>query len=503
VESVNKLPVVLLIAALFPTIFGGTQVSDSKFLVAINEIEANPPGTDSGAEKVELFNLADIPTDVGGWSLTSTVGATTTVTIEAGTIIPANGHLVIGSASEWLDNVDEMIVLKNADGLTADTSITFSDEENDANTWQRSPDGGPTWTFDGSTLGGANVGTVAEPEPEPEPEPTPGLEPPISPIQPPNEQPDPPPSLTPAPSSQELKIVFIDVGQGSSELIILPNNNTILIDGGERDQSGSVLATLQEHGVSTIDVVVATHPHDDHIGGLIDVINNVEVGEVLDSGQIHTTQTFEDFLDAIDSKQIPLRQVRQGEEIDLDPTVDLEVLNPPTSLPNGADDESMFSDNSVVIKLTYGEFRALFTGDMEETNEARLSASSSIDLDSDVLLAGHHGSATSSTTAFLNKVKPEVVIISVGANNSYGHPDQVALDRIAAVEPQQVMRTDIDGTIVLTTSGGPEYTITTSRSEKTVVVPEFHAAIAIVGISLIAIIALQNRVGIWKSLKQV
>jgi competence protein ComEC len=494
----------LLVFALFHILlFGGVQIQASaKFVVIINEIEANPAGTDSGFEKVELYNLADVPTDVGGWRLSSTAGIIATVTIESGTIIPANGHLVVGHPSQWIDDIDETIVLKNQDGLIADTSITFSDEQNDGRTWQRSPDNGTSWVFDGGTLGGPNAGTANVAEQVPEPEPTPEPEPPNPLTPPPNDQPLQPPSLGPLPSGQELKIVFIDVGQGSSQLIILPNTNTILIDGGDRDQAESVLAALQSNGISRIDVMVATHPHSDHVGGLIEIINRVEVKEVLDSGQIHTTQTFEDFIDAIDSKQIPLTTVHQGDDINLDPAVQLKVLNPPTSLPNEADDESKFNDNSIVIKLTYGEFTALFTADIEEAGETRLYQTSSSQLDADVLTAGHHGSATSSTAAFLNQVKPDVVVISVGVDNNYGHPHQEALNRIDEVGTQHVFRTDIDGTIVLTSSGGSEYSIETSRSGKTVVVPEFGIAIAITSISLIAIILLQNGVRVWKLSKQ-
>src|SRR5262245_25888947 len=116
-----------------------------------------------------------------------------------------------------------------------------------------------------------------------------------------------------------LRIVFIDVGQGDSALVILPNNKTLLIDGGERDEYQIVLSTLQDHNITNIDVVVATHPHADHIGGLIGVIENVNVSEVMDSGQIHTTQTFEDWLNAIDAAQIPLSSLHGGDSINLDP----------------------------------------------------------------------------------------------------------------------------------------------------------------------------------------
>lgn len=170
--------------------------------------------------------------------------------------------------------------------------------------------------------------------------------------------------------SGELKIVFIDVEQGDSALIILPNEKTMLIDGGEWDQDQAVLSALQEHNVTRIDVMVATHRHADHIGGLIGVIEGIDVDQVLDSGQLHTTKTFEDLLDAIDMAQIPLSSVQEGDSIDLDPAVRLEVLNPAVQLSEDIDDE--LNNNSVVIKLTYGEFTALFTGDMEQYNEQRL-----------------------------------------------------------------------------------------------------------------------------------
>lgn len=296
-----------------------------------------------------------------------------------------------------------------------------------------------------------------------------------------------------------LKIVYIDVGQGSSNLIVLPNGKTILIDGGERPASSAVLDVMQENDIERLDLVVATHPHADHIGGLIDVINTVDVGLVVDSGQIHTTQTFEDLLDAIERRGIPLQLVSEGEALpDLDAPVNLQVLNPPTTLPDGADDEDEFNNNSVVIKLTYRNFTALFTGDMEQENESRLANQ---DIDADVLTAGHHGSRTSSTADFLQAVSPEVVVISLGADNRYGHPHKEALDRIQAAGTEHVFRTDLDGTITLTTTGDGSYTLDTSKSDKTVVVPEFHFAMLVAAVGLISLLAF-SRGRTWKSLRQ-
>jgi competence protein ComEC len=152
----------------------------------------------------------------------------------------------------------------------------------------------------------------------------------------------------------------------------------------------------------------------------------------------------------------------------------LEVLNPPANLPDGADNEAEFNDNSVVLKLTYGEFSVLLTGDMQETNEARLVSKNMTTLDAEVFKAGHHGSRTSSSSTFLNAVTPEVVIISLGAGNTYGHPHQEALDRLSAAGTEHVFRTDVDGTITLTTNGSSGYSIVTETSGKTMDVPKFE-----------------------------
>ena len=377
------------------------------------------------------------------------------------------------SQQQWLDNTAEGIDLRNDLGILIDSVGPFSDQDNDESTWQQSPDGQDSWVFSTSnTLGSANFGSLVFDQESP------SLNTSEHPIQPSESSPaanssvDFTPEIMP---SQNLTMSFIDVGQGDSILVILPNTKTLLIDGGERQSSDKVLSTLREHGLSYIDVIVATHPHADHIGGLIDVINTVNVGQVLDSGQVHTTQTFEGLLDAIYNKQIPLRSVGEGESITLDPTVKIDILNPPASIRDSASNEAEFNDNSVVLKIIYGNFSALLTGDMEERNEARLAFKNATILDADVLKAGHHGSRTSSSAAFLNAVTPEVVIISLGAGNSYGHPHQEGLDRISASAAEHLLRTDIDGTITLISDGGGNYSILTEKCGKTVGIFEFQA----------------------------
>ncbi|WP_415281414.1 ComEC/Rec2 family competence protein [Candidatus Nitrososphaera sp. FF02] len=285
-----------------------------------------------------------------------------------------------------------------------------------------------------------------------------------------------------------LKIVFIDVGQGDSTLVIMPNGRAMLVDGGPRDQSQAVLSAMQEHGVSELDVVVATHPHADHIGGLIGVIYNMPVERVIDSGQRHITQTFGDYEQAAEARGIPIEAVREGQTINLDPSVSVLVLNPDDTVPVGAHDEDDFNNNSVAIRLDYGEFSAMLPGDIEKETEGKIAMEK--DLDVDVVLASHHGSGGSNTSVYLQDATPEVVVIYAGAGNPYGHPHPDALQRLDA-NSQHIFRTDLDGTIVLESDGSSEYTM--SAAGRTVVVPEFENAAVVAGLSLLAALVLVDR----------
>ena len=472
----------ILIASLFSAICycvpAAWAVSDQD--VMVNEVELNPRGTDNGAEKVELYNPTKSTIDISGWTISSTGGgvADATLVISEGTILsPMGYHTVVGTNSQqWLDNADEVIELRNESGILIDSPGPFCDGDNDHRTWQRSADARKIWIFSSNTLDGANSlssasefelpSQLASGHPiiiESEPsilENSTTVEAVTRAIQP----------------NQNLTISFIDVGQGDSILIILPNTRTLLIDGGEREASDKVLATLQEYGLSHIDVVVATHPHTDHYGGLIDVIRNVEVGQVLGS-QMDTNRFFDCFLDAIETKQIPLKSVREGDSINLDPTVKIDVLNPPTNVPDIVKGITGVNDNSIVLKLTYGQFSALLAGDIEEGNEARLVSKNLTALDVDVLKAGHHGGRTSSTSPFLNAVTPEAVIISLGTGNSFGYPHYEALERISAAGTERLFRTDLDGTITLSVNGCSEYySIVTENNEKYIVIDDLAAA---------------------------
>ena len=256
------------------------------------------------------------------------------------------------------------------------------------------------------------------------------------------------------PADQNLTVHFLDVGQGDS-ILIEYNNKSMLIDSGESDQGEVVSDYLKNEGISTLDYVVATHPHSDHIGGMNDILNNFQIDHFIDSGYVHTTETYEDMLTTIDQKDIPFEEAQAGQTISFDPAVDIEILNPGTTY---SDD---LNENSVVLKVTYNNTSLLLMGDAGLETEERI-MKAGYDIDSDILKVGHHGSQSGSGETFISTVSPEVSVIEVGAGNSYGHPDAEILERLQAAS--KVYRTDLDGTVTVTTDGS-NYTVTTQKSD--------------------------------------
>lgn len=255
-------------------------------------------------------------------------------------------------------------------------------------------------------------------------------------------------------ASENLVVHFLDVGQGDSELLQFDGKN-VLIDGGTQDMGPRVESYLRNHGVKSLDLVVATHPHEDHIGGLMTVLNDYTVKQVLDSGQAHTSQTFENYLNLIDKKNIPFETAQRGQTINLDPKLKIEVISPPTT--PFSDD---LNQNSIVLKVTYNKVSFLFMGD------AGLEAENSImttgyNLKSDILKVGHHGSSSASGSSFLAKVKPSISIIEVAAGNDYGHPTQKTLSALQKTG-SKIYRTNLNGNIVVTTDG-QSYSVTTEK----------------------------------------
>lgn len=254
-------------------------------------------------------------------------------------------------------------------------------------------------------------------------------------------------------ADENLTVNFLDVGQGDS-ILLEYNGKTMLIDAGEQDQGSEVSAYLRGHNISSLDYVVATHPHSDHIGGMDEILNEFQVHHFIDSGFPHSSKTYENMLTIIDKNIIPFEVAKRGEEIEFDPAIEVKVLNP------GSEYSDELNENSVVLKVSYGEVSFLFMGDAGlETEEKLMDAG--YDMDSEILKAGHHASRSGSGEIFVSLVNPEISIIEVGAGNNYGHPHAEVRERLQ--KTSRVFRTDLDGTIVVTTDGST-YAVSAQKS---------------------------------------
>jgi len=254
----------------------------------------------------------------------------------------------------------------------------------------------------------------------------------------------------------ELRAYFLDVGQGDSSVILF-KDKVILIDAGETDQGDTVVAALKKLGVETIDLLVATHPHSDHIGGMQKVLANFEVKKVLDPGLPSTSSLYEKFLTTIDREQVPYIPAERGQTIDIDPSLRILVLSPPKE--RIGDD---LNTNSIVLRISYGTVNLLYTGDATTAAE-EVMTKTGYPLDAQVIKIGHHGSSGASSAAFLARVTPQVAVISVGKDNDYGHPHREALERFATAGAT-VFRTDTDGTIRVV-SNGNTFSVTTEKGD--------------------------------------
>ncbi|MFQ3611957.1 MAG: MBL fold metallo-hydrolase [Fimbriimonadales bacterium] len=278
--------------------------------------------------------------------------------------------------------------------------------------------------------------------------------------------PRPLPTATTEPSpTRTPRIVFLDVGQGDSALIQFANGQTMLIDGGETDQGAGLVARLRQLGVRQLDWVVASHAHSDHIGGLIQVLRELPVKEVWDSGFRHDSPVYLDYLRAVRSARAPdggrrkFRVVKHGERLSVGTDATVEVLAP--SQPYLTDTRSDPNNNSIVLRITFGSVRVLFTGDMEREQRNRLYRERA-DLRAEILKVAHHGAHNGTDSEFLRRVQPKVAVISCGLNNRYGHPHRETLQALRGAGVK-LYRTDLHGEVQITLSGAQLQVATTRR----------------------------------------
>ena len=237
-----------------------------------------------------------------------------------------------------------------------------------------------------------------------------------------------------------LRVHYLDVGQADS-ILVIDKAKTMLIDAGTNEAGETVVNFLKDKGITKIDYLVGTHPHEDHIGGLDDVINNFEIGTIYMPKMQTTTKTFEDVLDSIANKNLQVTTPVVGDSFDLT-NAHCTIMAVDTE-----DTEDNLNLSSIVIRMTYGGNSFLFMGDAEEANESARNWQPA-----DVLKVGHHGSRTSSSQNFINQVMPSFAIIQVGKDNSYNLPNQETIDKLTAIGTK-IYRTDEDGTILVVSDG--------------------------------------------------
>lgn len=245
-------------------------------------------------------------------------------------------------------------------------------------------------------------------------------------------EPDPDDGSTVETANGTVEVHYINVGQSDSTLVVGPDGETILVDTGHYNDDGEhVLAYLRRHDVTRIDHLVTSHNDADHIGGNAAIIEHYEteadgIGAIYDPGIAASTQTYEEYLDAVEEHDVTLYETREGDALSFG-DVDVDVLGPPEPY---LEDEAR-NENNIVLKLTHGETSFLLTGDAEDDQEEYLVAIYGDELRSTVLKAGHHGSSTSSNEAFLDAVRPRAVVVSSDYDSQYGHPTEAVLERFA------------------------------------------------------------------------
>lgn len=231
-----------------------------------------------------------------------------------------------------------------------------------------------------------------------------------------------------------LRVYYFDVGQADS-ILIVNNGQSMLIDAGKRESGDVVVNNLKTIGIEKIDYLVGTHPHEDHIGGMAKVVENFDIGTIFMPKTPHTSATYEKLIDEIANKKKKITVPKVGQTF--------KVGNADCEIMSIEDNKDNFNLCSIVIRMEYEGTSYLFTGDAEEENESARSWPQT-----NVLKAGHHGSRTSSSQKFLDQVKPNLIIISCGANNDYGHPHAETMEKFKKLNAT-IYRTDESGNILV------------------------------------------------------
>lgn len=250
----------------------------------------------------------------------------------------------------------------------------------------------------------------------------------------------------------KLMVHYLDVGQGDSIFIELPNGEAMLIDSGENHHGEGIIEYIENEGYNRIDYLVGTHPHSDHIGSMAYIVNNFDIGSIYLPKVSANTKQYESLLSAIQNKGLTVKNGKAGVNVVSGTGFSADIIAPLTI------DKGNLNNCSIVLKIVFGTTSFLFTGDAEtgEMNDIDKG-----ELRSDVLKAGHHGSKTSTTNKLIKKIKPEFTVISCGKGNEYGHPHSEVLKALEKTG-SRVYRTDKDQTIIII-SDGREYTVKTGN----------------------------------------
>ncbi|MCX6809811.1 MAG: MBL fold metallo-hydrolase [Candidatus Berkelbacteria bacterium] len=257
-------------------------------------------------------------------------------------------------------------------------------------------------------------------------------------------------NISASPTNFEVQVSFLDVGQADAELINLPNSVQILTDGGRDSSVLGPLSKKMPRFDRKIEYVFLSQPDSDHIGGMSFVLDSYSVGEIFETNAKSESKTFEKLKNKIKEKNIKETVVQKGQKIDFSPNASGLILNP---------DENQIgslssNDSSIVMKLDYKGATALFTGDAEIEAQDKIMANFTREqIQSEILKVAHHGSGGALNKNFLNEVKPKYAVVSVGKNNSYGHPSKTVLQALGEINAE-ILRTDEIGTIDFVSNGG-------------------------------------------------